>query len=77
MTGSAPKRAAIVCSICSRFIPLETSNTDERGNAVHEECYVHKTISKFRTASALHLSEEWLSVILLRFQLRFREADNY
>ena len=77
MTGSAPKRAGIVCSICSRFIPLETSNTDERGNAVHEECYVHNTIAKFRTATALHLSEDWLSAILLRFQLRFREADNY
>ena len=77
MTGSAPKRAAIVCSICSRFIPLETSNTDERGSAVHEECYVRKTIAKFRTVAALHLSEDWLSAILLRFQLRFREADNY
>lgn len=77
MTGSASKRPAIACSICNRFIPLETSNTDERGNAVHEECYVHKTIAKFRTATALYLSEDWLSAILLRFQLRFREADNY
>jgi hypothetical protein len=77
MTGSAPERVAIVCSICSRFIPLETSNTDERGNAVHEDCYVHRTIEKFRTAIPLHLSEDWLSAILLRFQLRLREADNY
>lgn len=77
MTGSAPKRAAIVCSICSRFIPLETSNTDEHGNAVHEECYVRKTIAKFRPVAAPHVSEDWLGAILLRFQLRFREADNY
>jgi hypothetical protein len=77
MTGSAPKRAAIVCSICSRFIPLETSKTDERGNAVHEDCYVHKTIAKFRTATPRRLHKDWLSAILLRVQLRLREADNY
>ena len=77
MTGSAPRRAAVVCFICSGFIPLETSKTDERGNAVHEDCYVHRTIEKFRTAAPLHLSEGWLSAILLQFQLRLREADNY
>jgi hypothetical protein len=77
MTGSAARRAAIVCSICSRLIPLETSNTDERGHAVHEDCYVRQMVSKSRPASALHLSEDWLSAILLRFQLSFREADNY
>ena len=76
MTGFPARRAAIVCSICSRIIALETSNTDERGHAVHEECYVRKTISK-RTAPLLHLSEDWLGAILLRFQLSFIEADNY
>ena len=77
MTGSDPKRAAVVCFICSGFIPLETSKTDERGNAVHEDCYVHKTIARFRTATALRLPEDWLSAILLQFQLRLQEADNY
>ena len=75
MTGSATKRAAIVCSICSRIIALETSNTDEQGHAVHEECYVRQTISQLRIAP--HLSEDWLSAILLRFQFSFLEADNY
>lgn len=77
MTGSAARRAAIVCSICSRRIALETSNTDEHGHAVHEDCYVRKTVSKLRTAPVLRLSEDWLSAILLRFQLTFTEADNY
>jgi anti-sigma regulatory factor (Ser/Thr protein kinase) len=30
------------CSICDCPVPLETSNTDENGQAVHEECYVLK-----------------------------------
>jgi hypothetical protein len=75
MTGS-PQYASqrgIVCCICAGPIPLETSNTDERGKAVHEECYVRKTIfSRFRTASAVHLPENWLSSIVVRFQLRLR-----
>lgn len=28
------------CSICNDLVPLETSNTDEYGQAVHEECYI-------------------------------------
>lgn len=77
MTGSAPKRATTVCFICAASIPLETSNTDERGNAVHEDCYVRKTISKFQAAATLRPQEDWLSAMLARFQLRLREADNY
>lgn len=30
------------CCICDSPVPLETSNTDENGQAVHEECYVPK-----------------------------------
>jgi anti-sigma regulatory factor (Ser/Thr protein kinase) len=30
------------CCICDCPVPLETSNTDENGQAVHEECYVLK-----------------------------------
>ena len=30
----------IICSICRKSVELETSKTDERGEAIHEECYV-------------------------------------
>lgn len=29
-----------LCSVCNQPVPLESSNTDERGLAVHERCYV-------------------------------------
>jgi len=34
------------CCICNEPVLLETSNTDEYGQAVHEECYVLKVCSK-------------------------------
>jgi hypothetical protein len=34
------------CCICNDAVPLETSNTDEYGQAVHEECYVLKVCLK-------------------------------
>jgi len=42
------KAATTRCSICGWSVTLELSKTDEEGKAVHECCYVHKTISKFR-----------------------------
>jgi hypothetical protein len=33
-------RITPICSICNKPIDLETSKTDERGQAVHEECYL-------------------------------------
>jgi hypothetical protein len=36
------------CSICGWSVTLELSKTDERGKAVHEPCYVRRTLSKFR-----------------------------
>ena len=77
MTGSAQyaSQRGIVCCICAELIPLETSKTDERGKAVHEECYVRKTISRFRTASAVRLPENRLSSIVVQFQLRLRMTD--
>ena len=36
------------CSICGWSVTLELSKTDERGKAVHECCYVRRTLSKFR-----------------------------
>lgn len=29
-----------VCWICNKPVALETTKTDERGRAVHEECYI-------------------------------------
>lgn len=47
MTNSdQPMSRPIVCCICSGRIPSETSKTNERGNAVHEDCYVRQTISR-------------------------------
>lgn len=35
----APARY-VVCSLCAKPIELKTANTDEKGQAVHEDCYV-------------------------------------
>ena len=77
MTGSAPyaSQLRIHCCICSGPVPLETSNTDERGRSVHEECYVRKTISRSRTVNAIHLAESWLNSIVVRFQPRPRTPE--
>ena len=74
MTSSAlpMPQPGIVCCICAERIPLETSKTNECGNAVHEECYVRRTISKFRNGSPVQLAEDWLSSMLLRAELKFR-----
>lgn len=32
------------CAICRELIELKTTKTDEFGNAVHEECYISKTL---------------------------------
>ena len=77
MTGSTSymSRRSAVCCICEIPLPLETSRTDEEGRAVHEECYVGKTISRFRTASTIQLHENWVNLIVVRFQRRFGAAD--
>jgi hypothetical protein len=31
-----------LCLICNAPVLLETAKTDERGNAIHEECYLLK-----------------------------------
>ncbi len=38
-----------ICPLCSEHIELETANTDEKGKAVHEECYVAHIIEQTRT----------------------------
>jgi hypothetical protein len=36
----------LTCSLCNEFIELETTNVDEIGNPVHEECHVQKVCLK-------------------------------
>jgi hypothetical protein len=31
-----------ICDVCGRTVSLEYCKTDERGDAVHEECYLRK-----------------------------------
>jgi hypothetical protein len=79
MTGStqdAPRRS-LICRICTEPVLLETSNTDENGSAVHEECYVRSTISKFRTGQRSSYPQDWLSAITSRFFVRLRVTDNW
>ncbi len=75
MTGYA--RDALVCCVCTIPIPLETSKTDEHGKAVHEECYVRKTISQFKRGRAIHLLGDWFGSISVRFNPRLGVTDNY
>ena len=78
MTGSAQdaSQPSLVCTICAIPIPLETSKTDENGKAVHEECYVRKTISQFRRGSQIHLLADWFGSIGARFHLRHGVTDH-
>jgi hypothetical protein len=46
------------CSICGNFVALETSNTDEQGSAVHEECYVGRTVALFAAQQAARRARE-------------------
>jgi hypothetical protein len=34
------------CVICRESVHLEESKADERGQAIHEECYVSKLVGK-------------------------------
>jgi len=74
MTGSArlTSPAVIFCCICAAPILLETSKTDERGEAVHEECYVRKTIRRFRTAVAVRSRQELAQFYPLQLQIRLQ-----
>jgi len=37
-----PCLSTSICCICAKLVSLESSKTDERGHAVHEECYLFK-----------------------------------
>jgi hypothetical protein len=45
--GSVTKPQFHLCSVCHQDVELQSSKTDEFGQAVHEECYVPKVTSKF------------------------------
>lgn len=47
------KEPTTLCSICGWSVTLELSKTDERGQAVHESCYVRRTLSEFRKPDEL------------------------
>lgn len=72
MTGSAHYASlqSLVCCICNSPVSLEKCNTDERGNAVQEECYVLETISRLRTATTAHVRENSLRSMIVRFRLK-------
>jgi hypothetical protein len=38
------------CALCDKPVPLDISKTDERGKAVHEECYLLKMRLKRATS---------------------------
>ena len=79
MTGSArdASQRSAVCCVCTIPIPLETSKTDEHGKAVHEECYVRKTISRFKRDSPIHLLADWFGSTGVWFHLRLGVTDKY
>ncbi len=77
MTGS-PKYASLqslVCCICGSPVLLEKCNTDESGSIVHEECYVRRTISAFRTVRVVQVPKKWLSWMGVRFHSSLRVTD--
>jgi hypothetical protein len=40
------------CAICTEFVKLEESKTDERGQAIHEECYVQRVLNRRQSNDA-------------------------
>lgn len=54
---------AVICCICAEPISLETARTDERGKAVHEICYVSKTISRFRVTRTVYPRDRFYSIL--------------
>jgi hypothetical protein len=52
-----------ICALCSEHIELETANTDEKGQAVHEDCYVSFIVAKYRILEATSRSLLILSAL--------------
>jgi len=41
-----------ICPICNEPVEIATSNTDEHGKAVHEDCYVQSLKEKSQASNA-------------------------
>jgi len=67
MTVSLPQHSKELitrCSICGGSVTVELSKTDEGGMAVHESCYVRRTLSNFRT-SIDELPKSWPPIVTI------------
>ena len=42
-----PVQLQLNCAICNKPVDLKTTNTNEAGKAVHEECYVLREVLKY------------------------------
>jgi len=40
-------KPAIACAVCGEFVAVGTAQVDDKGKAVHPECYAQKTALKF------------------------------
>jgi hypothetical protein len=52
-----------MCPVCSEPIDLETANTDEKGQAVHEDCYVALILAQWRILASTSRSLLILSAL--------------
>jgi hypothetical protein len=43
-----PAASYPICPFCTKQVELEKANTDEKGQAVHEDCYVAHILGKRR-----------------------------
>ncbi len=48
-----PAASYPICPFCTEKIELEKANTDEKGQAVHEDCYVAHILGKKRILKPL------------------------
>lgn len=48
---ASPTESEFNCSICNQPVDLETAKTDDKGKAVHAECYVLNVAVKQRPPS--------------------------
>jgi hypothetical protein len=70
------KEPEIRCAICARRVTLELSNTDEAGHAVHEACYVRKTVGhRMPTPELTTTPRSWFSALIDWAQLAFPAAS--
>jgi hypothetical protein len=45
-----------ICPLCIEQVELETANTDEKGRAVHEDCYAAVIVAQRRIFAPTELS---------------------